>query len=124
MRKNFFVFALLLALIFPAYAETVFFMQPITKEIKKSDAKEIVKNLEATVNAKLDVVSYKDVPKKTLKKFGACGMKAEWIPPLPDRIKPVPRGHGRLAYFPSIFSISGVFSMKKLRIFSAVPASG
>lgn len=77
LRKNFFVFALLLALIFPAYAETVFFMQPITKEIKKSDAKEIVKNLEATVNAKLDVVSYKDVPKKTLKKFGACGMKAE-----------------------------------------------
>ncbi|MBP5406202.1 hypothetical protein J6Z19_03525 [bacterium] len=77
MRKKFFIFALLAAFIFPAYAETVFFMQPVTKSIEKSDAKKIIKNLEATVSAKLDAVSYKDVPKKTLKKFGSCGMKAE-----------------------------------------------
>ena len=77
MRKSFFVFALLLALIFPAYAETVFFMQPVSKSIEKSDAKKIIKNLEATVGAKLNAVSYKDVSKKAFKKFGACGMKAE-----------------------------------------------
>jgi len=53
---------------------TVLFMQPVMKEIEKSDADKIIKNLESTVSSKLNSVSYKDVPKAKLKKFGKCGM--------------------------------------------------
>ena len=77
MRKKFFVFALLAALFLPLYAETVFFMQPVTKDIEKSDAKQIIKNIESTVGAKLNSVSYKDISKSKLKKFQKCGMNAE-----------------------------------------------
>ena len=76
MRKKFFIFALLAALFLPVYADSVFFMQPVTKGVDKSDAKKIVKNIEETVGSKLNVVSYKDVSKSKLKKFQKCGMNA------------------------------------------------
>ncbi len=69
--------ALMISFILPAYADTVLFMKPVTKEIEKSDANKIVKNLESVVASKLNIVSYKDVSKAKLKKFGKCGMKAE-----------------------------------------------
>lgn len=67
----------MISFILPAYADTVFFMKPVTKEIEKSDANKIVKNLEANVKSKLNSVSYNDVSKAKLKKFGKCGMKPE-----------------------------------------------
>ena len=76
MRKKFFIFALLAALFLPVYADSVLFMQPVTKGVDKSDAKKIVKNIEETVGSKLNVVSYKDVSKSKLKKFQKCGMNA------------------------------------------------
>ncbi len=69
--------ALMISFILPAYADTVFFMKPVTKEIEKSDANKIIKNLEANVKSKLNSVSYQDVSKAKLKKFGKCGMKPE-----------------------------------------------
>ena len=77
LRKKFFIFALLAALFLPVYAEKVFFMQPVTKEIEKSDAKKIINNIESTVGSKLNSVSYKDISKSKIKKFQKCGMKAE-----------------------------------------------
>ena len=76
LRKKFFIFALLAALFLPVYADSVLFMQPVTKGVDKSDAKKIVKNIEETVGSKLNVVSYKDVSKSKLKKFQKCGMNA------------------------------------------------
>ena len=69
--------ALMISFILPAYADTVLFMKPVTKEIEKSDANKIIKNLEANVKSKLNSVSYQDVSKAKLKKFGKCGMKPE-----------------------------------------------
>ena len=69
--------ALMISFILPAYADTVLFMKPVTKEIEKSDANKIIKNLEANVKSKLNSVSYNDVSKAKLKKFGKCGMKPE-----------------------------------------------
>ncbi|MBO4699581.1 hypothetical protein J5690_08255 [bacterium] len=77
MKKKIFILALMISFILPAYADTVFFMKPVTKEIEKSDANKIVKNLEANVKSKLNSVSYNDVSKAKLKKFGKCGMKPE-----------------------------------------------
>ena len=77
MKKKIFMLALMISFILPAYADTVFFMKPVTKEIEKSDANKIIKNLESTVSSKLNSVSYKDVSKAKLKKFGKCGMKPE-----------------------------------------------
>ncbi|MBP5201704.1 hypothetical protein J6253_03095 [bacterium] len=77
MKKKIFILALMISFILPAYADTVFFMKPVTKEIEKSDANKIIKNLESTVSSKLNSVSYKDVSKAKLKKFGKCGMKPE-----------------------------------------------
>lgn len=67
----------MISFILPVYADTVFFMKPVTKEIEKSDANKIIKNLEANVKSKLNSVSYNDVSKAKLKKFGKCGMKPE-----------------------------------------------
>ena len=67
----------MISFILPAYADTVLFMKPVTKEIEKSDANKIIKNLEANVKSKLNSVSYQDVSKAKLKKFGKCGMKPE-----------------------------------------------
>ena len=67
----------MISFILPVYADTVFFMKPVTKEIEKSDANKIVKNLESNVKSKLNSVSYSDVSKAKLKKFGKCGMKPE-----------------------------------------------
>ena len=67
----------MISFILPVYADTVFFMKPVTKEIEKSDANKIIKSLESTVSSKLNSVSYKDVSKAQLKKFGKCGMKPE-----------------------------------------------
>ena len=69
--------ALMISFILPAYADTVLFMKPVTKEIEKSDANKIIKNLEANVKSKLNSISYQDVSKAKLKKFGKCGMKPE-----------------------------------------------
>lgn len=69
--------ALMISFILPAYADTVLFMKPVTKEIEKSDANKIIKNLESTVSSKLNAVSYKDFSKSKLRKFGKCGMKPE-----------------------------------------------
>ena len=77
MKKKLFILALMISFILPAYADTVFFMKPVTKEIEKSDANKIIKNLEANVKSKLNSVSYNDVSKAKLKKFGKCGMKPE-----------------------------------------------
>ncbi len=67
----------MISFILPAYADTVLFMKPVTKEIEKSDANKIIKNLESTVSSKLNAVSYKDFSKSKLRKFGKCGMKPE-----------------------------------------------
>ena len=75
--RIFFILALMISFILPVYADTVLFMKPVTKEIEKSDANKIIKNLESTVSSKLNSVSYKDVSKAKLKKFGKCGMKPE-----------------------------------------------
>ena len=77
MKKKIFILALMISFILPVYADTVFFMKPVTKEIEKSDANKIVKNLESNVKSKLNSVSYSDVSKAKLKKFGKCGMKPE-----------------------------------------------
>ena len=77
MKKKIFILALMISFILPVYADTVFFMKPVTKEIEKSDANKIIKSLESTVSSKLNSVSYKDVSKAQLKKFGKCGMKPE-----------------------------------------------
>lgn len=77
MKKKIFILALMISFILPVYADTVLFMKPVTKEIEKSDANKIIKNLESTVSSKLNSVSYKDVSKAKLKKFGKCGMKPE-----------------------------------------------
>ena len=77
MKKKIFMLALVISFILPAYADTVLFMKPVTKEIEKSDANKIIKNLEANVKSKLNSVSYQDVSKAKLKKFGKCGMKPE-----------------------------------------------
>ena len=77
MKKKIFILALMISFILPAYADTVLFMKPVTKEIEKSDANKIIKNLEANVSSKLNSVSYKDVSKAKFKKFGKCGMKPE-----------------------------------------------
>ena len=77
MKKKLFILALMISFILPAYADTVLFMKPVTKEIEKSDANKIIKNLEANVKSKLNSVSYQDVSKAKLKKFGKCGMKPE-----------------------------------------------
>jgi hypothetical protein len=77
LKKKIFILALMISFILPAYADTVFFMKPVTKEIEKSDANKIIKNLESTVKSKLNSVSYNDVSKAKLKKFGKCGMKPE-----------------------------------------------
>ena len=77
MKKKLFILALMISFILPVYADTVFFMKPVTKEIEKSDANKIIKNLEANVKSKLNSVSYNDVSKAKLKKFGKCGMKPE-----------------------------------------------
>lgn len=69
--------ALMISFILPAYADTVLFMKPVTKEIEKSDANKIIKNLEANVKSKLNSISYQDISKAKLKKFGKCGMKPE-----------------------------------------------
>ena len=67
----------MISFILPVYADTVLFMKPVTKEIEKSDANKIIKDLESTVSSKLNSVSYNDVSKAKLKKFGKCGMKPE-----------------------------------------------
>ncbi len=77
MKKKIFILALMISFILPAYADTVFFNEPVAKEIEKSDAKKIIKNLESTVSSKLNSVSYKDVSKAKLKKFGKCASKPE-----------------------------------------------
>ncbi|MBR4532893.1 hypothetical protein IKO70_10870 [bacterium] len=77
MKKKIFMLALMISFILPAYADTVLFMKPVTKEIEKSDANKIIKNLESTVSSKLNAVSYKDFSKSKLRKFGKCGMKPE-----------------------------------------------
>jgi len=77
LKKKIFMLALMISFILPAYADTVLFMKPVTKEIEKSDANKIIKNLEANVKSKLNSVSYQDVSKAKLKKFGKCGMKPE-----------------------------------------------
>ena len=77
MKKKIFILALMISFILPVYADTVFFMKPVTKEIEKSDANKIVKNLESNVKSKLNSVSYSDVSMAKLKKFGKCGMKPE-----------------------------------------------
>ena len=77
MKKKIFILALMISFILPVYADTVLFMKPITKEIEKSDANKIIKDLESTVSSKLNSVSYNDVSKAKLKKFGKCGMKPE-----------------------------------------------
>ena len=77
MKKKIFILALMISFILPVYADTVLFMKPVTKEIEKSDANKIIKNLEANVKSKLNSVSYQDVSKAKLKKFGKCGMKPE-----------------------------------------------
>ncbi|MBO7127476.1 hypothetical protein J6W78_08040 [bacterium] len=77
MKKKIFMLALMISFILPAYADTVLFMKPVTKEIEKSDANKIIKNLEANVKSKLNSISYQDISKAKLKKFGKCGMKPE-----------------------------------------------
>lgn len=67
----------MISFILPVYAETVFFMKPVTKDIEKSEAKTIEQNLQKVVKQKLNAVTYKDVDQKKLKKFGKCGMKPE-----------------------------------------------
>ena len=68
---------MMISFIFPAYAETVLFMKPVTKGIEKSEANKIIKKLEAAVNSKLNAVSYKSISKAKLKKFTDCGSKVE-----------------------------------------------
>ena len=63
--------------IFPLYADKVLFMRPVTKEIEKSDAIKIVRDLESVLNSRFNSVSYKDVPKGKLAKLAKCGMKTE-----------------------------------------------
>ncbi len=63
--------------IFPLYADKVLFMRPVTKEIEKSDAVKIVRDLESVVNSRFNSVSYKDVSKGKLAKLSKCGMKTE-----------------------------------------------
>lgn len=77
MRKKIFIFIMMISFIFPAYAETVLFMKPVTKGIEKSEANKIIKKLEAAVNSKLNAVSYKSISKAKLKKFTECGSKVE-----------------------------------------------
>ena len=77
MKKKIFILALMISFVLPVFAETVLFMKPVTKEIEKSDADKIIKNLESTVESKLNSISYKDVSKAKLKKFGKCGMKPQ-----------------------------------------------
>jgi len=63
--------------IMPLYADKVFFMKPVTKNIEKEDASKIAKNLESILKAKFNYVSYKEVKKSLLEDLAKCGSKPE-----------------------------------------------
>lgn len=71
------VLSLFVAFIFPLYADKVLFMRPVTKEIEKSDAVKIVRDLESLIDSRFNSVSYKKLKKGQAAKLARCGMKTE-----------------------------------------------
>ena len=64
----------------PVYADTLFLMKPVVKEIDKSDADKITSAIESAVTSNYKTITYRDLPKGKINKLGKCGMKAEcWV---------------------------------------------
>jgi len=66
--------------VLPAYADTLFLMKPVVKEIDKSDADKITSAIESAVTSNYNTITYRDLSKGKINKLGKCGMKAEcWV---------------------------------------------
>lgn len=71
------VLSLFVAFVLPVYADKVLFMRPVTKEIERSDAAKIVRDLESVVTERINSVSYKDLSKGKIASLQKCGMKTD-----------------------------------------------
>ena len=80
MKKKLFALVLTALLALPVYADTLFLMKPVVKEIDKSDADKITAAIESAVTSNYNTITYRDLPKGKINKLGKCGMKAEcWV---------------------------------------------
>ena len=80
MKKKLFTLVLMALFVLPAYADTLFLMKPVVKEIDKSDADKITSAIESAVTSNYNTITYRDLSKGKINKLGKCGMKAEcWV---------------------------------------------
>ncbi len=75
MRK-FSILGFIFFLIFPLFAEKVLFMRPVTRDIGRADASDIVRALDSMMVERFNIMHYRDLDRRNFDELRRCGSDA------------------------------------------------